>query len=176
MTDNKKPKATDYIGLGYSTALAFVKKNPGLWELKDELMAVSAMGMVEGCQEFDSSKARSISCSTFIVHRCQQAMLNFVTRNEYRFGKLYKLEDMKPQADGEGDALSWQEIISGTVIDIPKMIAKLPEDIQRDVDIFMKGEGDRKARREMGYGNWSVYYERKKAVAEALCEVAAFES
>ena len=162
-----KLNGAQYIDLAYSTAHAFIKKNPSLSYMREDLCSEAALGMLEGCNEWDPTLTEMKS-TTYLVHRAQQQMLNYCTRNEFRYTRIHKLEDVYEQEVSiDPDAESWEDLVPGQVLDMVAALSRLDPEIQEWAE-DLAVHGMRKCSRELWHCNWNESLRRREEVLQAI--------
>lgn len=167
MMKTNDPK--DNIGLGYSVVNKLIQRNPSLRSIQEDLEGEAMVSLCECCKDYDPTRSDRMGFSTYTVHTIHNKLLNFVSRNEYRFGKLYPLEDTVAEEDEEGNTLCWEEMVEGEVVDVEQTLSRMPHDLK---DFFITTQSTtnvREARGELGI-SWSKFYLKKQQLKDFLKE------
>ena len=161
-----QPDANDHISVAYATAEAFIKKNPSFAYLRDDLRSEAALAMVEACANWDPRRS-SGALSTHLVKRCQYGMLNYLKRNELRFLKILKVEDVFDAIGSDEEVDSWEELVPGSVMDIVAVLDRLDSGVREDAEDIIN-YGHREAWRNHWHCGWPEAKMRRDAVLQAI--------
>lgn len=151
----------EHIGLAHSCVYRFLFHSKGhLWYLKDDLLGVAMLELVEAAQEYNG-KCKNIQ--NYLWSRILQALRNYMNRSEYKnkSGVVY-LEDL--QLD---DVTHWDEIIPGTSDDLQLIFKRLPEDLQEFVEVLLNSRTYKEARETLGI-SWKSFYKKIKEVKSKI--------
>lgn len=156
-----------HMKLAYSVVNRLLQRNPELYPIQEDLEGEAMVELCEVCKNFDPSKCNNQGFSTYAVHMIHNKLLKYIVRNEYRFNKLYKLEDMMtPESDSLETPLHWEEIIEGSVIDISKILSEMPSDL-REFFYITQHNNVVESRKILGIGS-TQFYAKKQRLKEYL--------
>lgn len=152
--DNQKKKIdpNDYFLLGYRVAHVFLKRNPHLYHLREDIEQEAALAVIETALRFEDRG--TIKFSTYCARQVQNAILKYLRdfENKYRFRSLEELVTL----ESEDDSMSWEELIPGVTLDIEQAIAKMPEDMKYFVKLKCEGKTRHQIREILGC-SWNHY-------------------
>lgn len=160
----------DYFRLAYSVVAKFLKRNPHLEDLKEDLQQEGILAVLESAPKFkDTGK---IQYSTYCAREVQNCLLKYLRDNENKFNNVcaMSVEDLvTPESEGSGDSMDWQDIVSGVVIDVEAIVAKLPPDCQQFISLVDNGMNRHEIRTALGC-SWVQFEELKERTISKLQE------
>jgi len=168
-----KPIVEDYMNLGYKVVHEFLRRNPTLYHLREDLEQEAMLAIVEGAAKWKDQG--TIMFSTYVAVEVQNAILKYLRDKENKYHRVVakSLEEilLSPETTPEGDS-SWEDVIPGSVVDFDTVLSKLPADCQTFVSYVNSGYTMKQIATAMGIGSSKVS-ELKELVKEKISECSA---
>jgi len=140
----------DYIKLGYKVTHMFLTKNPHLYYIQEDLEQEALLAVCEAAKKFkDTGK---VKFTTYCAKEAHNRILDFLrnSENKYRTLAPVSLEDLVTPESDDSDALSWEEMIGGTLVVPEDCIKRLPREGQLYISMVAQGLTKREIREAMG--------------------------
>lgn len=165
---SKRPDPNDHIGLAYTTADMFLKKNPSLFYLREDLRQEAAEAMVKACACW-RPKLSNCSLSTHIIKRCQYQLLDYLKYNEFRALRVLKLEDVIDIKGSSNDEEidNWEELVEGQVFDMVAALNRLEPELKADAEELIIN-GFHTCYNDLWHCSYSKAKERRDAICQAI--------
>lgn len=157
---------SSYFKLGYKIVHVFLRKNPHLYYLKEDLEQEATLSVILSANKFEDRG--KIRFSTYCGKEVYNAILKYLINNENKFRNLCpkSVEDLL-SPESEEDKGTWEDLIPGEIVDIEATLSRLPLDVQEFVYMFNKGKTTREIREELGC-SWEQIESYKESLYQAL--------
>jgi len=156
----------DYLRLGHKIVHAFLRRNPHLYYLTDDLLQEASLAIVLAAAKFEDRG--KVKFSTYCGIEAHNAILKFLRDGENKFRNICpKSVEELVSPETEGDSWSWEDTVSGEVVDIERTLMHLPVDVQMFIHKLNKGRTTRQAREELGC-SWEQIEAYKDTISQAL--------
>lgn len=137
----------DYMKLGYKVVHTFLKMNPHLYYLQEDLEQEGMLAVCEAAKRFvDRGK---VKFSTFCAISVQNKILKFLRDNENKFRNIATCSVEELTLESE-DTIDWQDMIGGTAMDVEAYIRELPVDLRLYAKLMISGKTKHEIREELG--------------------------
>jgi RNA polymerase sigma factor (sigma-70 family) len=140
----------DFTNLAFKVVNSFLKRNPHLYAIQEDIEQEAMLAVVEGARSFkDTGK---VKFTTYIAIQVQNRILNYLRDYENKFSSkdIRYLEDLVTPESEDDNALSWEEMVPGSVVDVESIMTRLEPDELNFVKLSNNGMTRHQIRESLG--------------------------
>ena len=156
-----------YLKLSEIGVSLFIKKNPSVAYLYEDLIGVANVALVEGCVDYE--KDQGMSPTTYLWSRISQSLYNFVTRNEWKQRKISPVSVEEFNRSVGTEDLTWEETIDGTLIDLKSFVDRLTDEERKFLELYILTGSLKRSREVLGI-SWESLSNLKKFIKDKFFE------
>lgn len=160
-------KPEDYFGVVHKVVNSICTKNPEAYDIREDIVQEGMVALCEVCKSYKPGPVDFPMYATVHVHN---RIVNYLRRNENKFKQLDYLEDLSTPESDDGESMSWEEVIGGSVIDTEQVLHGMPEHL-REFFLLSQTHTVQEAYAILPIG-WSKFYQWKQDLTDYLEEVA----